>query len=126
LLVDGGKAGLFLCSILEEIGLEQIEPTKILYDNQGALKITNAQQPSKCTHHIEIKEFTIQHWVASPHTIQVTHLVRQQVGSNSGNILMYSWAAPSHSTRLTLSNIFGQELRQPQPSISSLDSLYQH
>ena len=48
---------------MEELGLKQIGPTKILCDNQGALKITNAQQPSRRTHHVEIKEFAAQHWV---------------------------------------------------------------
>jgi hypothetical protein len=62
-MVDGGKAALYLRSIMEEIGLEQLHPTKILCDNQGALTITNAQQPSKCTCHVEIKEFAVQHWV---------------------------------------------------------------
>ena len=62
-MVDGGKGGLYLRSIMEELGLEQIGPTEILCDNQGALKITNAQQPSKRTRHVEIKEFAVQHWV---------------------------------------------------------------
>jgi hypothetical protein len=42
-MVDCGKAGLCIRSILEELGIEQLEPTEILCDNQGALKITNAQ-----------------------------------------------------------------------------------
>jgi hypothetical protein len=62
-MVDGGKGGLYLRSLLEELGVEQIGPTEILCDNQGALKITNAQQPSKRTRHVEIKEFAVQQWV---------------------------------------------------------------
>jgi hypothetical protein len=62
-MVDGGKGGLYLRSILEELGIEQLGPTEILCDNQGALKITNAQQPSKRTRHVEIKEFAVQRWV---------------------------------------------------------------
>jgi hypothetical protein len=43
-MTDAGKAALYLYSILEELHLEQLHPTKIAVDNHGALQLTNAQQ----------------------------------------------------------------------------------
>ena len=45
-MVDAGKAALYLCSMLEELDLEQTLPTEILADNRGALQMANAQQPT--------------------------------------------------------------------------------
>jgi hypothetical protein len=44
-MTDAGKAALYLRSILEELHLEQLTPTKIAVDNRGARQLTNAQQP---------------------------------------------------------------------------------
>jgi hypothetical protein len=44
---------------LEEIQIEQIIPTQIAVDNRGARQMTNAQQPTKCTRHVDMKEFVI-------------------------------------------------------------------
>lgn len=61
-MADAGKAALYLRSILEELGIEQTEPTPISVDNRGARQFTNAQQPTRRTRHIEMKELVIQQW----------------------------------------------------------------
>jgi hypothetical protein len=58
-MTDAGKAALYIRSILEEILIEQILPTQIAVDNRGARQITNAQQPTKRTRHVDMKEFVI-------------------------------------------------------------------
>ena len=66
-MVEAGKAALYLRSILFEIGIQQTEPTTILADNKGALQLTNAQQPSRRTRHMEMKEFAVLHWTEDDH-----------------------------------------------------------
>ena len=61
-MTDAGKAALYIRSILEEIQLEQILPTQIAVDNRGARQMTNAQQPTKRTRHVDMKEFVILQW----------------------------------------------------------------
>ena len=61
-MTDGGKAALYLRSILEEIGLDQILPTEILADNQGARQLSNARQPTRRTRHVDMKHFVILQW----------------------------------------------------------------
>ena len=46
---NAGKHILYLCSLLEEIGLRQTDATILYEDNQGALLMANAQQPTKRT-----------------------------------------------------------------------------
>ena len=43
-MADAGKAALYLCWILEEIGLIQIDPTSICANNLGAIHMVNAQK----------------------------------------------------------------------------------
>jgi hypothetical protein len=61
-MTDAGKAALYLRSILEELGLEQLHPTDIQVDNRGARQLTNAQQPTRRTRHIDMKDFCILQW----------------------------------------------------------------
>lgn len=61
-MTDAGKAALYLRSILEELHLEQLQPTKIAVDNRGARQLTNAQQPTKRTRHIDMRDFCILQW----------------------------------------------------------------
>ncbi len=58
-MTDAGKAALYIRSIMEELQLEQTLPTQIAVNNRGAQRTTNAQQPTKRTRHVVIKEFTI-------------------------------------------------------------------
>jgi hypothetical protein len=61
-MVDAGKAALYLRSILDEIGIEQILPTEILADNKGARQLSNARQPTRRTRHVDMKQFVILQW----------------------------------------------------------------
>jgi hypothetical protein len=61
-MTDAGKAALYLQSILEELQLEQLCPTDIRVDNRGARQLTNAQQPSRRTRHIDMRDFCILQW----------------------------------------------------------------
>lgn len=61
-MTDAGKAALYLRSILEELKLEQLCPTDIKVDNRGARQLTNAQQPSRRTRHIDMRDFCILQW----------------------------------------------------------------
>ena len=60
---EAGKYILYVRSILEQLGIPQNEATTLYEDNQGALLMANAQQPTKRTRHMEIKTFVLQHWV---------------------------------------------------------------
>jgi hypothetical protein len=61
-MTDAGKAALYLRSILEELHLEQLMPTPIDVDNRGARQLTNAQQPTRRTRHIDMRDFCILQW----------------------------------------------------------------
>jgi hypothetical protein len=61
-MTDAGKAALYIRSILEELQLEQVLPTQIAVDNRGARQLSNAQQPTKRTSHVDMKEFVILQW----------------------------------------------------------------
>ena len=60
--VEVGKYILYVRTILKEIELEQIQATTLYKDNQGALLMANAQQPTKCTRHMAVKNFALQEW----------------------------------------------------------------
>ena len=61
-MADAGKAALYLRWILEEIGISMDAPTPILADNQGAVRLAKAQQPTRRTQHVEVKHFIISQW----------------------------------------------------------------
>ena len=61
-MTDAGKTAIYLRSILEEVSLEQLEPTEIEVDNRGARQLANAQQPTRRTRHIDMKDFVILQW----------------------------------------------------------------
>jgi hypothetical protein len=61
-MTDAGKTALYIRSVMEEPQLEQILPTQIAVDNQGAQQMTNAQQPMKHTQHVGMKELVILQW----------------------------------------------------------------
>ncbi len=60
---DAGKCILYVRSLLEEIGLPQENATTLYIDNNGALLMANAQQPTRRTRHVEIKQFVLLEWV---------------------------------------------------------------
>ena len=61
--VEAGKQILYLRSILDEINMPQESATVLYEDNQGALLMANAQQPTKRSRHMDIKNFALQDWV---------------------------------------------------------------
>ena len=48
---------------MEDLGIDQLQATTLYEDNQGALLMANAGQPTKRTRHMEVKHFAIQQWV---------------------------------------------------------------
>ena len=60
---DAGKAILYVRSILDEIGIPQDEATTLFIDNNGALLMGNAQQPTRRTRHMDIKHFSLLDWI---------------------------------------------------------------
>jgi hypothetical protein len=60
---DAGKMILFFCSILADLGLEQHNASVLYKDNNGALLMANAQQPTRHTRHMDIKKFALLEWV---------------------------------------------------------------
>ena len=66
---DAAKMILFFRSILEDLGIPQEEATVLYEDNNGALMMANAQQPTKRTRHMDIKLFSLLDWVERDLTI---------------------------------------------------------
>jgi len=60
---DTAKIILFYRSIMKDVGLEQEDATVLYEDNNGALLMANAQQPTRRTRHIDIKHFALLDWV---------------------------------------------------------------
>ena len=60
---DAGKEILYVRSILDEIDMEQEQATTLYIDNNGALMMGNAQQPTRRTKHMDIKKLALQDWV---------------------------------------------------------------
>ena len=60
---EAGKAILYIRSILDEINIPQDEATTLFIDNNGALLMANAQQPTRRTRHMDIKHFALLDWV---------------------------------------------------------------
>ena len=54
---------LYLRSILDEINVPQENATVMYEDNQGALLMANAGQPTRRTRHVDIREFALLDWV---------------------------------------------------------------
>jgi len=60
---DAGKMILFFRSLLDDLGVEQQHATILYEDNNGALMMANAQQPTRRTRHMDIKKFALLDWV---------------------------------------------------------------
>ena len=58
-MADAGKAAFYLKWILEELGIIIFSTTPIHADNQGAIRLSNSQQPTRRTRHVEMKHFVI-------------------------------------------------------------------
>jgi len=60
---DAGKMILFFCSLLNDLGFDQPHATILYEDNNGALMMANAQQPTCQTRHLDVKHFALLDWV---------------------------------------------------------------
>ena len=60
---DAAKIILFFRSILEDLQIPQDHATILFEDNNGALLMANAQQPTRRTRHMDIKHFSLLDWV---------------------------------------------------------------
>jgi hypothetical protein len=90
---DAGKAALYLGSILHELGVEQLLPTVIYEDNNGARLMTNAQQPTRRTCHVELKQFAVLQWVEDEQMIfgdiATAHNISASLTKQTGRIKFY-------------------------------------
>jgi hypothetical protein len=80
---EAGRYVLYLRTILQEIGLEQHHATIMFEDNQGALLMAQAGQPTRRTRHVDIKHFAIQDWVSQ----DLISFQRINTGDNSSDAL---------------------------------------
>jgi hypothetical protein len=60
---DAAKMALYLRSILDELDIPQHHATLIFEDNDGALHMANASQPTKRARHLDIRHFALLDWV---------------------------------------------------------------
>ena len=61
-LTEAGKLVLYVRFVLQELGMEQTQPTTIYEDNRGCLQMTQALKPTKRTRHVETRYFAILEW----------------------------------------------------------------
>ena len=60
---DAGRAVLYIRLIFDEINIPQDEAKITYIDNNGALMMANAQQPTCRTRHIDMKKLKLQDWM---------------------------------------------------------------
>jgi hypothetical protein len=61
-MADAGKAVLCLRSLLSDTGLLQDFPTETRADDRGATQMATAQQPTRRTRHIDMKQLVVLQW----------------------------------------------------------------
>ena len=49
--------------VLQDLNLEQVDPTSIYEDNRGCIHITQATKPTKRMRHVETRHFAILDWI---------------------------------------------------------------
>lgn len=80
---EAAKNILYVRTILQEIGIPQSKASILYEDNQGALLMAQAGQPTKRTKHIDIKHFALQSWVEE----DLLQLKRINTCDNSADVL---------------------------------------
>ena len=60
---DAAKSILYVRSIMEQIRIPQPDATVLYIDNNGAMLMANAQQPTRRTCHLDLKHFALLDWV---------------------------------------------------------------
>ena len=78
---EAGKIILYLRTILEELGMEQEKATILYEDNQGALLMANAKQPTRRTRHVDTASFALLDWV-SKDLLELTYVVTSMNNSD--------------------------------------------
>ena len=90
---DAAKAILYLRTILDQMGLDQNKATILFEDNEGALQMANAQQPTRRTRHMDIKHFAIQDWIEHDlialHRIETTNNISDGFTKQLGRSLFH-------------------------------------
>ena len=118
---EAGKYILYVRSILDQLGIPQKEATTLYEDNQGALLMANAQQPTKRTRHMDIKTFALQEWVERDlirlKRINTTDNYSDVMTKATGRTLFY------RHTNYILGKIIPSYCRQ---NLSILKTLYSH
>ena len=61
-MADAGEGALCLRSLLSGTGFTQELPTEMQADNRGAVQMATAQQPTRRTRHVDVKQFVILQW----------------------------------------------------------------
>ena len=79
---EAGCYILHLRTIMQEIGLPQHHTTILYKDNQGALLMVQAGQPTKHTKHIKTYHFALQSWVEQ-HLLTFKHINTTDNSSNT-------------------------------------------
>eukprot|EP00957_Ditylum_brightwellii_P156485 11909711-Ditylum_brightwellii.AAC.1 len=63
----------YLCTVLNELGIDQQEPTMIDEDNTAAIMMANANKPNGYTCYIDIRYFALQEW-AQYREVKLAHI----------------------------------------------------
>ena len=69
---EAGKMALYIQSLLNEIGIEQTDATKLYEDNAGAISMANVQRPTRRTPHLDIRHFALLDWVETDQLVLET------------------------------------------------------
>ena len=80
---EAAKVILYVRSILDDMGIDQEKATTLYEDNQGALLMANAGQPTKRTRHMDTKHFALQQWVDT----DLLTLLRIGTGDNESDAM---------------------------------------
>ena len=109
---EAAKSICYVRSILDEINVPQKDATTLFIDNQGALLMADAQQPTRRTRHIDIKHFKIQEWV------EQDILTMKRINTHDNRSDAMTKALPHGLFYRHMDRIMGREI----PSYVSMDS----
>ena len=117
---DAGKLALYICSILDNMGVPQTDATLIYEDNWGALLLAQAGRQTKHSRHIEIRHFALQDWIER----DLLHLLDISTSLNASDIMTKQTQRLIFNWHCDL--IFGHRpparLLRPVPSVHTLCS----
>ena len=85
-MVDAGKEAIYLRTILEDLGLEQLQPTPIQSDNRGARMLPNAQQPTRRTRQVETQNMAVILWTKEDIKTKSEHNLSDSLSKSNGRI----------------------------------------